>query len=357
MSAGFLRTVALHLQVCWEILIGPKFMAAALLAGWGIPAIGLALMLVFTGVSYRFGNTCHINHANSLRDYWIPLMVFAFAALLLQMTTLIYCIHIYVRSFFDDKATTTNSSALPSYSGSVRSTTARQAYRRVRRVIQLQWRGIAIVLTIIGNVIFFAVVFIRMDNSLRLSPEMEKKAAGWIVCLALTKGDRNACVDKAHGVGPNEATVLAVLILLSLSGLWNFIFLVRTTMIMGWVNLVKGLFKPQSEFVSADARVSVPDPRSYEMLSSGDKSLKSPDPVVTSPDSGMSSTLRFSDSKGQEPGDYFGRDAKYTQPAYSFSAPRPPPASRGNSPGHWDPQSTFARSTSPYGHDYGYQKP
>ncbi|KAJ9227629.1 hypothetical protein DTO271D3_8602 [Paecilomyces variotii] len=354
---SFLRTVALHLQVCWEILIGPKFMAAALLAGWGIPAIGLALMLVFTGVSYRFGNTCHINHANSLRDYWIPLMVFAFAALLLQMTTLIYCIHIYVRSFFDDKATTTNSSALPSYSGSVRSTTARQAYRRVRRVIQLQWRGIAIVLTIIGNVIFFAVVFIRMDNSLRLSPEMEKKAAGWIVCLALTKGDRNACVDKAHGVGPNEATVLAVLILLSLSGLWNFIFLVRTTMIMGWVNLVKGLFKPQSEFVSADARVSVPDPRSYEMLSSGDKSLKSPDPVVTSPDSGMSSTLRFSDSKGQEPGDYFGRDAKYTQPAYSFSAPRPPPASRGNSPGHWDPQSTFARSTSPYGHDYGYQKP
>jgi hypothetical protein len=162
-------------------------MAAALVAGWGVPAIGLAVMLVLTGVSYRFGDVCHINHTNSLKDYWIPLMVFAAVALFLQMTTLVYCINVYVKSLFDKDATTTNSSALPSYSGSIRTVTARQAYKRVRRIIRLQWRGIAIVLTIIGNIIFFTVIFIKMDGTFRSSPETEKKAIAWVTCLALTK--------------------------------------------------------------------------------------------------------------------------------------------------------------------------
>jgi hypothetical protein len=220
----------------------------------------------------------------------------------------------------------------------------------------LQWRGIAIVLTIIGNIIFFTVVFIRMDSSFRSSPETEKKAIAWVTCLALTKGDRKACESEANGLGPNEATVLAVLIMLSLSGFWNFIFLVRSSMITGWIDLFKGLFVKRNEFVSVDARGSMSDSRSYEMLSSSRKSLKSPEPVITSPGSGISaSTIRFSDSKGPNASDYLGSDAKYTMPAYSFSAPRPPTVSQGNNVREWDPQSTFARSNSPY--DHGYERP
>ncbi|KAL2014555.1 hypothetical protein VTN00DRAFT_2080 [Thermoascus crustaceus] len=354
---SFLRTIALHLQVCWEIIIGPKFMWGALIVGWGIPAIGLAVMLVLTGVSYRFGNVCHINHANSLQDYWIPLMVFAAIALVLQMTTLVYCVHVYVRSLFDNSPTTTNSSALPSYSGSVRTQTARQAYKRVQRVIQLQWRGIAVVFTIIGNVIFFAIVFISMDNSVKSSPETATKGRPWIICLALTQGDKEKCHSYTTDLGPNEATVLAVLILLSLSGMWNFIFVIRTSMLVGWVKFFKSKFVHSNEFVSADARGHLGDTRAYEMLSSSaSHQLKMPEPTVTStsPTDISSSKSRLSGGKSAEGGDYFGREAKYTSPAMSFSSPRPPSSAHGNYSRDWDARATFARPNPTYSHGNSY---
>jgi hypothetical protein len=48
----FLRTVALHLQICWQVVIGKVFMWGALASGWGIPAI-----------AFRFGDTCK-------SDFW-----------------------------------------------------------------------------------------------------------------------------------------------------------------------------------------------------------------------------------------------------------------------------------------------
>jgi hypothetical protein len=61
----FMRALALHLQICWQVVIGKTFMWGALAAGWGIPAIGLTVAMIFSGVSFRFGDTCHINHKNS----------------------------------------------------------------------------------------------------------------------------------------------------------------------------------------------------------------------------------------------------------------------------------------------------
>lgn len=57
----FLRAVALHLQICWQVVIGKTFMWGALATGWGVPAVGMAIALVLSGVSFRFGDTCHIN--------------------------------------------------------------------------------------------------------------------------------------------------------------------------------------------------------------------------------------------------------------------------------------------------------
>lgn len=122
----------------------------------------------------------------------------------------------------DNDPSTGHSSSLPSYSASVRTISARQAYKRVQRVVYLQWRGVAVVVTIIGNVIFFAVVFVSMDEAANTSPDNLKKAEQWTACLAMTKGDRNKCVDKASALGPNEATVLAVLVLLSVSSVCDF---------------------------------------------------------------------------------------------------------------------------------------
>ena len=108
-----------------------------------------------------------------------------------------------------------NGSALPSYSNSIRTTTAAQAYVRVRRVIALHWRGIVIVLLILVNVIFFSIIFVYFDTMtqrpIRDLPEGEK----WVTCLVMSLGDKNKCLDLAEKVVLSRTTVMAVLIMQS----------------------------------------------------------------------------------------------------------------------------------------------
>ncbi|OJJ72399.1 hypothetical protein ASPBRDRAFT_538196 [Aspergillus brasiliensis CBS 101740] len=342
---SFIRTLAFHLQVCWEIMLGPKFMWTALILGWGIPAVGLTEMLILTGVSFRFGTVCHINVHDSNNDYWAPVVAFAGASLFLQFATLVYCIYVYVKSLYDQETSTT-SSGLPSYSASVRTVSARQAYRRVRRVLQLQWRGVALVLVILTNVIFFAVVFIKMDDHLTTTTANAKLATPWLTCLVETKGDTQKCYSEALAIVPNKATLLAVLILLATVGFWNFVLYARPSIFVGWAEFFKSRVTPPIEFVSVDAR-RTPDPRAYEMISGSSlPPYKTPEPVVRSPSPARTMGARSPEAKG---GQHYGREARYVRPSMSFSSPRPPSATQGGPERDWDPEATFAKSHSQKG--------
>lgn len=313
MMWAFLRSLSLHLQICWQVLVGRNFMIFAQAAGWGIPTIGIILALVFSGVSFRFGATCHINHKNSLADLWIPLLIFASITVVTTFTTFGYCIKVYLASL-NDNAASTEGSSLPTYSNSVITMSPRQAYRRVRRVIALQWRGIAIVLIIIADVIFFSVVFVFQDNIVQSIADDPKVAQKWIVCLIGAQGDKTKCLDDAGSLVVSEATVSAVLVLLSLNGIWILFLLGRWTMFTGWVDLVKSPFNSRKkEFVSVDAR--------YD---------------------NQKDTLKS--AAGNQAPDYFGETARYNAPARSYSNPRPPQGSRPE----WNAQQTYA---APQGRD------
>ncbi|EMR72007.1 putative g-protein coupled receptor protein [Eutypa lata UCREL1] len=212
----FLRALSLHLQICWQIVVGRTYMWFAQILGWGIPIIGLVVLLTLSGVSFRFGATCHINHENSLADFWIPLLVFAGLTMIIQFTTFGYCIKVYLASLTDNSATT-EGSGMPSYTASIRTMTPRQAYRRIRRVIQLQWRGIVIVLVIVADVIFFSIVFVFQDNTVQAVKEDMTLALPWIKCLIQSQGDKAICMDEADSIVVNLPTVIAVLILLAVS--------------------------------------------------------------------------------------------------------------------------------------------
>ena len=224
-NAGFLRSLSIHLQICWQVVPGKKFFWVSILGGWGIPALITAIALPVTGTSYRFGETCHINHTKALDDYWGPLLAFAAISTILQFATFGYCIKVYVKSLFEDNNYSTSqvsSGGLPSYSsrsGSIKTVTAKQAYRRVQKVIALQWRGTVIVLIIIVNVVFLAVVFVQMDNTVTAAVQHLERAEPWLLCLVLNQGNKEACLDKvkAGKLVTNEATVMAVLIMLSVS--------------------------------------------------------------------------------------------------------------------------------------------
>lgn len=344
---SLLRTIALHLQVCWEVFIGPVFMWIAFAVGLGLPVLILALMLVFTGVSYRFGSVCHINSTDSLNDYWIPILVFGGLGLILQFVTMGYCMYVYIKALFDPSdPTNTSNSGLPSYTSSSRTATARQAYRRVRRVLVLQWRSMALVMVILANVIYLAVTFVKLDSSVAVNEANLVKAKPWLACLVEFQ-DPKKCTAEASAIGLTEAALDAALVLLCIASFWNFIFTVRITMFRGWLEFWQGLFAKNVEFVSVDARSRFGDTRNYEMLNH-QKTMKTPEPMVRSPTPAyMNGRIDEDevDAKDIELSTH-SRQASYTRPSMSFSTPRPPTSQREPTSYNWDATSTFARSHS-----------
>ncbi|KAK8049715.1 hypothetical protein PG994_011445 [Apiospora phragmitis] len=288
----FLRSLSLHLQICWQTVVGRSFM-------W-------------------------LSQVNSLADFWIPLLVFAGLTVIIQFATFGYCIKVYLASLADSSATT-EGSGMPSYTASIRTMTPRQAYRRVRRVIQLQWRGIVIVLIIICDVIFFAVIFVFQDNVVQAA-KTGTRALAWIECLYQTEEDKkNTCLPLASNLVVPLPTVVAVLILLAMNGIWLLFLLGRWSMVTGWLETfgMTGGKRAKKEFVSMDARIDLKsDPRSYEMLSHD--SGKDAEAGLTPISPAMSPT---SPRNGRHTPDYFGPGAvatRYQPHSRSFSSPRPP---------------------------------
>ncbi|KAG5957362.1 hypothetical protein E4U58_006143 [Claviceps cyperi] len=300
---AFLRSLSLHLQICWQVLVGRNFMFFAQAIGWGIPLVGITVALIFSGVSFRFGPTCHINHKNSLADLWIPLLIVAGATVILTFATFGCCVKVYLASLYDNSEMTDKSS-LPVHTSSIQLVSPRQAYRRVRRVIALQWRGIALVLIIIADVVFFSVIFVFQDDivqSVRTNPQVSE---AWVLCLVGAAGDKHACLDYASS--------------LTLNGIWLLFLLGRISMLVGWYELFRSMLLRrggQREFVSVDAICEDqenPRSRAYEMLSRGSSTVVTPLSPVKFPAPGPSTP------------DYFGKTARYHTPANSFSSPRPP---------------------------------
>ena len=77
----------MHLQIVWDINPGKRFFYGAQIVGWGIPAILFTATITLTGVSFRLGDQCHINHEDSLAVFWGPLLGLAGIAMLIQIAT------------------------------------------------------------------------------------------------------------------------------------------------------------------------------------------------------------------------------------------------------------------------------
>ena len=72
-----------------------------------------------------------------------------------------------------------------------------------------------IVLIIIADVIFFTVVFVKMDDSTTAAQNNVANELPWLLCLVESAGNKNSCLGLASHLVMNEATVMAVLYLLS----------------------------------------------------------------------------------------------------------------------------------------------
>lgn len=212
----FLRALSLHLQLCWQTAVGHNFVWCFQVLGWGVPMIGLVLALTLSGVSFRFGQTCHINHTNIMAAFWIPLLIVAGIAFMIHLTTLSYCIKVYL-TFFAEDSTDVEGPDMSLHLATAPTKSPRQAYQRVRRVIQLQWRGMVIVVVILCDVIFFAVVFVFQESTAERVQSGSLNSLAWAACLVENLGDKTQCFDQTHTLIVNMPTSVAVLILLAVS--------------------------------------------------------------------------------------------------------------------------------------------
>lgn len=89
MTVVFLRTLSLHLQICWQAVPGRRFFLTSQAAGWSVPVVFLAVALSVTGVSFRFGESCHINSKDGLQTFWGPLLAVAAASIVTQAITFV----------------------------------------------------------------------------------------------------------------------------------------------------------------------------------------------------------------------------------------------------------------------------
>lgn len=372
----FIRALSMNLQICWDIVPGRRFFYISQALGWGIPAALFTATMTVTGVSFRFGTACHVNHETSMQDFWGPLLGFAGAAGIIQLVTFGYCVKVYLKNLFTDQAAPSSSqsdSGLPSYNGSVRTQTARAVYRRLKKVLWLQWRGICIVSIILVDVVFFSIVFVYLDGLQTSVVNDWHKVEPWLECLAFNPTDKNKCLGLVTGWLVNEPTVVAVLILLSLTGIQCFLFLTRPSVFSAWIELLQSKFSHRQEFVSLDARpdnmrsnsnnqllkyahVRGHQSTTFEMQKPSLKTqgfdldsksptttvLSSPDDVYRSPlqqnegtpDLGsvrsMSPTYSSS-SRGRIPPEYVGR---VTPDLNALASPSPPPVSYNSISAH-----------------------
>jgi hypothetical protein len=77
----------MHLQICHDVVPGPRFFYFSTVVGWGLSFLFFIITMKITGVSYRFGDTCHVNAIKSMGGFWAPLLTIAGIAALLQIAT------------------------------------------------------------------------------------------------------------------------------------------------------------------------------------------------------------------------------------------------------------------------------
>ena len=219
-------------------------------------------------------------------------------------------------------------------------------------MVSLQWRGLAIAVLVVTDVIFFSVVFVvvsffvaytnysRLLISMQLDKETQKAVqhpqafTPWLTCMVV-KQNKEACISLAEGILVNESILIATLLLLAVVGIEAFILICRLEMITGWVELVTSRWHrqhEQREFVSLDARRFSADPRTHELLNMESQS----EPSKTAHTSETHDVSPITDIETPiSPGKF--NERLYRSPHGSFSSPRPPsakspPTSSGNPP-------------------------
>ncbi|KAL3478511.1 hypothetical protein BJX99DRAFT_104714 [Aspergillus californicus] len=253
----FFRSLSLYLQVRWDIEPGNRFRTIALTCIFAGSLAMLGIALGVSGVSYQVGKMCYTSYPHSIAAFWGPLIGLASISFLLQMVIMVYCIAGVITrggtarfSIFNLKRSRNSSVG---DDGLPRDALVPSGYTsfRIRRILQLQWRAIAIAVLVLLYVAYVGQAVMRFRDPKGYDYE---KLAPWMECLVRVKGDHRACKEYASIIQPNQATAVSALALLASGGFWGMVCTIRWTMILGWFDWARDRRDAVSDLVHGRER-------------------------------------------------------------------------------------------------------
>ncbi|KJX94538.1 hypothetical protein TI39_contig4179g00002 [Zymoseptoria brevis] len=239
-----LRSLWIHLRVCWDVKETKVLRYAAHGVGIALPILFLGLSLGITGISYRLSTTCVPNDRYSFLTWFGWLTAFGCLATLIQIVTIFFCLWVYLRAFFRPGGEST----LQSTAGSTIGKSAMEidapprkkvAWKRVKSVLKSQWRSILLCIVVAVSTIFYGTVFIATGKVAGTTNKNSKELQEWALCLVLNGGDKTTCGSVAPIIGINEDAVRAVWPIAGLTGTLTFILMIRRDMLTGWWHIIR----------------------------------------------------------------------------------------------------------------------
>lgn len=247
-----LRSLWTHLRICWDYTHSNAYFIVSQIVGWGVVVTFLTACLAVSGVSYRLIPSCIPNQPDSLVDYFAWLLVFGGIAFLLQSATSGYCLWIYARNLWQSDGPSVDDNPAPSHGLPLRrlklgqgvwNAGREQAWKRVRKSLLLQWRSIALSFLVVTITSFFAGVFTAVNAALSQDTRNTHHAElleTWATCLVLSGGNKNECLPLTKDLIISESTLMAAIMMASLTGIFCTLLLTRSVMFHGWYDLITG---------------------------------------------------------------------------------------------------------------------
>ena len=103
------RTIYLHCQICWNLPVSKITLISLNVVGWLIPAILLGVAFIVAEINYTLSHHCSVRVDWVVRLLIIPILIEIGCALLVQFSTFIYCVNVYLRSLIEPLPLTNDS--------------------------------------------------------------------------------------------------------------------------------------------------------------------------------------------------------------------------------------------------------
>lgn len=93
------------------------------------------------------------------------------------------------------------------------------AWRRVRKVLGLQWRSVLLSILVIVETVYFGTVYVAASKAVQADkmPTKSVQVEQWGACLVLSGGKKDECLGYARVLGLSEQLVIASLFMSAVS--------------------------------------------------------------------------------------------------------------------------------------------